>query len=101
MYFAINRDDQNIEPYFAFLNQIKTSSKESKYYVQLFKEIIRQTQNLLSTKNYYDVSSERFAIVKYFSQFPEIVSQMDAENLDSHDFETLMSCFHKLHSTAV
>lgn len=99
MYFAINQDVQNIEAYHYFLNNIISTGNS--YYTDLFKEIIEQTQKLLKTNNYYEVSSERFAIVKYFAQFPDIVNQIDVKNLKNVDIEKLMSCFDKHLSEAV
>ena len=48
MYFAINQDIQNIETYSSFLNEIVNSGNA--YYANLFSDIIKETQQLITTK---------------------------------------------------
>jgi hypothetical protein len=98
MYFAINQDIQNIETYSSFLNEIVNSGNT--YYANLFRDIIKETQNLIRTKDYYSVSSKRFAVVKYLSQFPEVIMPIDTNNLKQEDFDHLASCFDKHLSAA-
>jgi hypothetical protein len=98
MYFAINQDIQNIETYSSFLNEIINFGNT--YYVTLFRDIIKETQNLIKTKDYYSVNSKRFAVVKYLFQFPEIIMTIDCDNLKQEDFDRLISCFDKHLSAA-
>ncbi len=98
MYFAINQDIQNIETYSSFLNEIVNSGNA--YYANLFSDIIKETQQLITTKDFYSVSSKRFAVVKYLSQFPEIIMPLDSNNLKLEDFARLVSCFDKHLSAA-
>jgi len=98
MYFAVNQDIQNIETYSSFLNEILNSGNT--YYANLFREIIEETQKLITSNDYYSVSSKRFAIVKHLSQFPEIITTIDINNLKKEDFDRLIACFDKHLSAA-
>ena len=98
MYYAINQDNQNLEAYCSFLNEIVNTG--NLYYANLFKDIISQTQNLIQTEDYYNVSSERLGIVKFFIQFPEVINEIDVNNIQSEDFNKLLSCMENKFSTA-
>jgi len=98
MYYAINQDNQNLEAYCSFLNEIVNTGNI--YYANLFKEIISQTQNLIHTHDYYKVSSERFGIVKFFAHFPDVIKEIDVNNIKSEDFQKLSSCFESKFCTA-
>ena len=93
MYFAVNQDAQSFEAYLSFLNEILNSNNQR--YIDVYREVIEQTQVLLKSKDYYKVSSERFGIVKYFSTFPEVINSIDSNNIQREDYTKLVSCLEK------
>lgn len=91
MYFAIQQDVNDTEMYSYFLSDIINNNNQ--HYISIFQSIIKQSQELAKSNNFYAVKSERLGITSFFAKFEDKISKMNPNNLQRKDFEILKDCF--------
>jgi hypothetical protein len=93
MYFAMNKDIDNLDTYMRFLSEIIDGNNE--HYRSVFLSILSEVQSFIESKNIYSVSNERFGIVSFLADHKEVVEKLDLKNIRLKDFQTIYDCLKK------
>ncbi len=84
MYFATDISSQFKDVYIMMLDSI--INEENHNYNGIIKIIIDESKQLAESKDFYQVSNERFEIVSLFAQNTDLLNEVDSDNLSSKDF---------------
>lgn len=84
MYFATDISAQFKDVYIMMLDTIINDENDN--YNNIIKNIIDESKNLATSKDFYKVSNERFEIVSLFAENRDLLNEVDSNNLESKDF---------------